>query len=101
MVNFPQMYVNTLPIKVSSSRLGKKHLFPSPFFTIRSPKTFLIQPNKMILSPLLDGLISLTAGLLEKTYRKVFSGVCDFPFHLLVNFQESAIKVIGWEVTVS
>lgn len=55
----------------------------------------------MILSPLLDGLVSLTAGLLEKIYRKAFSGVCDFPFHLLVNFQESAIKVIGWEVTVS
>lgn len=84
----------------------QKHLCSPPFFTIRPPKTcFLIQPNKMILSPMLDGLISpITAGHLEKICKKAllsFSGVCVFPSHLLVNFQESAIKVIGWEVTVS
>lgn len=64
---------------------------------------FLIQPNKMILSPLLDGLISLiTAGHLEKICKKAFLFFSFvFPSHFLVNFQESAIKVIWWEVAVS
>lgn len=58
----------------SSSRLGKRIFFPLPFYTIRSPTMcFLIQPHKMILSPLLDGLISLiTAGYPEKICKKAF-----------------------------
>lgn len=105
-MNFPQLYVNAWPIQVSCTKLGKSIFVPFLFSTIRPPKTcFLIQPNKMILSPMLDGLISpITAGHLEKICRKALlsvSGVCVFPSHLLVNFQESAIKVIGWEVTVS
>lgn len=57
----------------------------------------------MIHLPLLGVLISLfPTGHLEKIHIKTFLsfyGVCVFSFHLLVNFQKSAIKVI-WEVTV-